>query len=81
MLQEWRKKQAATIFLSLKGKSREAALEIPEEVISAIDGSGFKAIVDKLDTLWKVDENLEAFKAYGNLNSLRERKKQTLMNI
>ena len=40
----------------------------------------FKAIVDKLDTLWKVDENLEAFTAYEKFEQ-KKRKKQTLMNI
>ena len=57
-------RQAATIFLSLEGKSREAILELPEAVIGAEDGSGFQALLDKLDTLWKEDENLEAFNAY-----------------
>ena len=73
------KKQAATIFLSLKGKSREAALEIPEEVIAAENGSGFKAIVDKLDTLWKVDENLEAFTAYEKFEQFK-RSQETNVN-
>ena len=64
-------KQAATIFLSLKGKSREAVLELTEEVVGAADGSGFNALVEKLDSLWKEDENLEAFTAYENFEQFK----------
>ena len=59
-----KERQAAMIFLSLEGKSREAVLELDENVIGAEDGSGVQAVMDKLDTLWKEDENLEAFNAY-----------------
>ena len=58
------RQQAATVFLSLEGKSREAVLELPTAVVGAEDGSGFQAMMDKLDSLWKEDENLEAFNAY-----------------
>ena len=59
-----KERQAAMIFLSLSGKSREAVLELPKEVIGAEDGSGFDAVLAKLDTHWKVDYNLGAFNAY-----------------
>jgi len=35
-----KEKQAAMIFLSLKGKSREAVLELDKDIIGAADGSG-----------------------------------------
>lgn len=59
-----KEKQAAMIFLSLKGKSREAVLELDKEIIGASDGSGVTKLIEKLDSLWKEDENLEAFSAY-----------------
>ena len=57
-------RQAAMIFLMLSGKSREAVLELTTEMIGAEDGSGFDAVLEKLDSLWKEDENLEAFTSY-----------------
>ena len=59
-----KEKQAAMIFLSLKGKSREAVLELDKDIIGAADGSGVTKVIEKLDSLWKEDENLEAFSAY-----------------
>ena len=59
-----KEKHAAMIFFSLKGKSREAVLELTKEEIGAQDGSGVEAVLVKLDSLWKEDENLEAFNAY-----------------
>ena len=59
-----KEKQAAMIFLSLKGKSREAVLELDKDVNGASDGSGVTKVKEKLDSLWKEDENLEAFSAY-----------------
>ena len=64
-------RQAATIFLSLKGKSREVVLELTEEVVGAEDGSGFNTLVEKLDLLWKDDENLEPFPAYENFEQFK----------
>ena len=55
-------RQGAMIFLSLKGKSREAVRELTKEEIST--EGGVQSVLDKLDTLWKEDENLEAFNAY-----------------
>ena len=50
------------IFLSLKGKSQEAVRELTADEIST--ANGVKAVIMKLDSLWKEDENLEAFTAY-----------------
>ena len=55
-------KQGAMIFLTLKGKSREAVRELTTEETST--AAGVKAVIEKLDTLWKEDENLEACNAY-----------------
>ena len=62
-------KQGATVFLSLKGKSREAVLEMTAAEIST--ATGLDAIVAKLDTLWKEDENLEAFNAYERFEKFK----------
>ena len=66
-----KEKQAAMIFLSLTGKSREAVLELDKDEIGAADGSGVEKIIEKLDSLWKEDENLEAFNAYERFEQLR----------
>ena len=63
-------KQGATVFLSLKGKSREAVLEMTAAEIKT--ANGLDAIIAKLDTLWKEDENLEAFNAYECFEQFRE---------
>ena len=55
-------KQAAMIFLTLKGKSREAVRELSKDEIGCADG--VKNVLIKLDTLWKEDANLVAFNAY-----------------
>ena len=62
-------KQGATVFLSLKGKSREAVLEMSAAEIKT--ANGLDAIVAKLDTLWKEDENLEAFNAYERFEKFK----------
>jgi len=55
-------KQGAMIFLSLEGKSREAVRELSKEELGA--ATGVDAVIKKLDSLWKEDENLIAFNAY-----------------
>ena len=41
-----------------------AIFDLTKEEIGAQDGSGVEAVLVKLDSLWKEDENLEAFIAY-----------------
>ena len=66
-----KEKQAAMILLSLKGKAREAALELSIEDIGKDDGSGVMLITNKLEELFKEDENLEAFNAYEKFEQFR----------
>ena len=62
-------KQGSTLYLSLKGKAREAALEID---IDQIKGAyGVKAILDKLDKLFLEDANHSAYLAYQKFETFK----------
>ena len=62
-------KQGAMIFLSLRGKSREAVRELSKDEIST--ATGVDEVIKKLDTLWKEDANLEAFNAYERFEKFK----------
>ena len=56
------KKRAVTVFLSLTGKAREAVLEIDPTELNV--ENGLVKLYEKLDKLFKVDEDIAAFNAY-----------------
>ena len=56
------KKRAATIFLTLSGKAREAILEMDPTTLN-VDG-GLTLIYGKLDKMFKVDQDQAALNAY-----------------
>ena len=56
------KKRAATVFLTLQGKAREAILEIDPDSMNT--DTGLTVLYDKLDELFKVDEDQAALAAY-----------------
>lgn len=62
-----KKKQALAIALSLTGKAREAALEIPAENLNSDDG--VDKLLEKLDQLFKKDTIDSAYEAYKNFDA------------
>ena len=56
------KKRAPTVFLALTGKAREAVLEMDSSLLHADDGMA--KLFEKLDSLFKVDEDQAALNAY-----------------
>ena len=56
------KKQGPSLYLSLTGKAREAALELDIAVISKDDG--LEKILERLDKLYLQDTNQSAYLAY-----------------
>ena len=62
-------KRALIVFLSLKGKAREAVLELDTEVLNSEDG--MKNLYEKLDTLFLEDINQSAFQVYKRFESYR----------
>ena len=56
------KKRAATVFLTLQGKAREAILEIDPDSLNV--DTGMALLYEKLDELFKVDEDQAALTAY-----------------
>ena len=56
------KKRAATVFLTLSGKAREAVLEMDTDDLSSDDG--MTKLYEKLDSLFKVDKDQAALDAY-----------------
>ena len=56
-------KRAPTVFLGLKGKAREAVLEMDPEALNTDDG--MLLLYEKLDSLFLVDKNQAALEAYG----------------
>lgn len=62
-------KQGAAIFLSLKGKSCEAVLEITKEEIFGADR--VTKVISKLDELWKEDDKKQAFNAYESFKQFQ----------
>ena len=57
-----KKKQAPAIFLTLTGKAREAARELPIENLT--DDFGIKNLLIALDTLYLKDETLLTYEAF-----------------
>ena len=57
----YKTKRAPIVFLSLKGKAREAILELDIAVLNSEDG--MKNLYEKLDTLFLEDINQSAFRA------------------
>ena len=62
-------KQGPALYLSLKGKAREAALEIDIDQIKG--ANGVKAILDKLDKLFLEDTNQSAYLAYQKFETFK----------
>ena len=56
------KKRAPTVFLGLTGKAREAILEMELSLLNTDDG--LNHLYEKLDTLFKTDEDQAALNAY-----------------
>ena len=57
-------KVSQTVFLTLKGKAREALLEIDPECLNKDVDINF--LCEKLDKLFKINSNQAAHKAYGD---------------
>ena len=62
-------KQGPCLYLSLKGKSREAALEIDIEQIKGADG--VKLILQRLDKLFLEDTTQTAYLAYQTFETFK----------
>ena len=62
-------KQAAAIFMTLQGKSRQAVLEMDVQHLN--HANGVKRLIEKLDGLWKEDENQAAFAAYEEFENFK----------
>jgi len=60
-------KKGPALWCSLTGKAKEAIQEMEIAEISAADG--LQKIIDKLDTLFKIDENQAAYMAYQEFES------------
>lgn len=63
------KKQGPSLYLSLKGKAREAALEIDIDEIKK--ETGVQTILEQLDKLYLQDTNQSAYIAYQNFRDLQ----------
>ena len=63
------KKQGPSLYLSLSGKAREAALEIDLEELKK--DTGVQTILDRLDKLYLQDTNQSAYIAYQNFESFK----------
>ena len=70
-------KQALAVVLSLKGKSREKALEV--EAASLNMENGIETLLTKLDEIFLQDKNELAYSAYTNFESLK-RQESTSIN-
>ena len=65
-------KRGSAMFLSLKGKARDAALEL--EVAEQINNKdGIKNIVAKLDKLYLKDKTQSAYEAYDKFECFKHR--------
>ena len=63
------KKQGPSLYLSLTGKAREAALELDIAVISKDDG--LEKILERLDKLYLQDTNQSAYLAYQEFENFK----------
>ena len=72
-------KRAPTVFLTLKGKAREAVLEMDPESLNK-DG-GMNVLYGKLDKLFKIDSNQAALKAYGDFEKYVRPKDISISNL
>ncbi|CAB4011760.1 Hypothetical predicted protein [Paramuricea clavata] len=63
------KKQGPSLYLSLSGKAREAALEIDIEELKK--DTGVQTILERLDKLYLQDTNQSAYIAYQNFESFK----------
>ena len=70
------KKQGSTIFLTLQGKAREAALEI--EIKDLTDDQGVKKLIEKLDSLFLEDKNQSAYATYESFEMYRRPKEMNM---
>ena len=64
-----KKKQAVTIYFALRGKARDACIEISKSELLADDG--VSKLIKKLDDLFLIDKNRRAFLAYQDFDKFR----------
>ena len=69
-------KQAPTVFLTLEDKAKEAVLEMDPETLNT--DNGMKLLYDKLDELYKDDENREAFHAFETFETYKRPKDMSI---
>ena len=66
-------KQAMAIYLSLTGRAKNAAQEVDVTVLGAADGTGVKALMDRLDSLFLPEQGRRQFTAFHNFYNLRRK--------
>ena len=69
-------KQAPTVFLTLEDKAREAILEMDLDTLNT--ENGMKLLYEKLDELYKGDENQEAFHAFESFETYKRPKEMSV---
>ena len=65
-----KKKQALAVALSLAGKPREVALEIPTSVLNADDG--VDKLIEKLDGVFLTEEHENSYVAYSSFENFKK---------
>ena len=65
-----KKKQALAVALSLAGKPREVALEIPTSVLNAEDG--VDKLIEKLDDVFLTEEHENSYVAYSSFENFKK---------
>ena len=71
-----KKNQAPTVFLTLEDKAKEAVLEMDPATLNT--DNGMKLLYDKLDELYKGDENREAFFTFETFETYKRPKEMSI---
>jgi hypothetical protein len=72
-------KQGPALWMALKGKAKEAVQEMTLDEIKADDG--FEQMIEKLDAVFKTDDNQAAYMAYRDFETFARPADMTIQDF